>query len=189
LYLKAGGVGGSSGNYIYVEANGEALETLYNPNGGAFSQGHTEYSTVIVKENILDIDEQKVLDFIDILDIKEFTYKKDASKGISFIIEDEISDDIPFKDALFLRQENSIIYKDYNEIPSYLKEYVGTDNFRKDEETGEYYFSPMVYNLGHMLGMSLAVSKVQNKKIKELEERVTQLETMIQNAIDGLYNP
>jgi len=166
-----------TGSKIFIKSGSLAEAPLRNPNGLGSLDGATEYSTKIIKKDIKPISDADVIKFIETLDIKSFKYKSDNRPGVSLMIEDEISDNIPFKEELFHRMDEALIYEKFEDIPEFLKEYVNTPNFKKEGE--KYIFKPMVYNVGHLLSLSLAVNKNLNSRVKQLEADMVAIKTKL----------
>lgn len=169
VYLDA-----KDGSKIYVRGgNVSSYEALYNPNGGAFTSGHTQVSTKLVKENITSIDTAKLEEFIETLDIKSFDYIG-GGKGISMIIEDEVAEQIPFQEELFIRENGKYLYEKLEDIPEALVPYLDTEYFTHNED-GSYAFNPVTYDMDNLLSLSLAIIKEQHEEIKELKKDIKEI--------------
>lgn len=167
VYLSA-----DNGSKIYVRGgDAPVYEALFNPNGGAFTKGHTTVSSKLVKENIEDLDPELITQFIETLDIKKFNYIDGGKSDISLIIEDEMIEGIPFQEELFVRDNGKYQYEKLEDIPLQLRPYIDTDNFTANDD-GSYDFNPITYNVQTMLSLSLAVNKQQHEEIKQLKNEI-----------------
>lgn len=134
-------------------------------------------STIKIKKEIEDIDTKLLSEFIEKIDIKQFKYKNDGKTGISFIIEDEEEDNLPFSDIIFRKENKLYRYDSWEEVPIWLKKYEGDPVLT--EENGIYYFNPKMYNSGHLLNITIAVVKEQDKKIKSLEFEISKIKEFL----------
>ena len=177
-------------NAIYVRGRDLSANTLLrNPNGTGGAAGATEVSSEVVKKDIQDLDINVVKQFIETIDIKEFKYKEDDSAGISLIIEDEQTDNIPYQDALFAKIQGQILYDTWEEIPSWLQEYKKTPTLTQRED-GKYSFNPKMYNPNVLLAITVAFIKEQSREVKTSAEKIEKLENetqeleVLKNSID-----
>ena len=162
----------STGGSIWVRGNGSDLVQLRLGLG-------TLVSSKIAKKDIFELNQNDINDFIEKVEIKEFSYKKDNKKSISLIIEDEEEKNNPFSEILFTRDNKREKYNKWDDVPEWLKEYKNTPNLT--EENGIYYFNPKTYDLSVLSSITLASVKQQNKKIKELENKIEELYKIIEN--------
>jgi len=124
-------------------------------------------STRIIKANITAVEDIKISEFLDKIEIKEFDNLLYNKKDISLIIEDEEEKNNPFSNLLFDKIEHGFIFK---ELPSYLKPYENNEEII-EKKGDNYYFSPKIYNMNALLSISIASNKYNYNRIKKLEEK------------------
>jgi hypothetical protein len=164
----------ATGDYVYAQstlvggATG-AARRVATSNGGGFNPTYYP-SSRIVKDNITSMSEQKVINFFEKVDIKQYNYKDYPNKkAYSLIIEDEVEKNTPFMEDLIVHEDSSVMYESYDSIPEYLKPYIDDSTlFKKIDD--RYYYSPKSVNLNSIIFLNSSIAKINQKRIKDLEE-------------------
>jgi hypothetical protein len=101
-------------------------------------------STQLIKENIKQLNEKEIIDIFDKINIVEYTDKFTNQIKYSLIIEDELEKQNDLFKSIIKREERSFRFEKEEDIPDFLKEYIGTEHITKEEDA--YYFNPLVYD-------------------------------------------
>jgi hypothetical protein len=72
----------------------------------------------------------------------------------------------------------TVLYDKIEDVPEFLKEYLGTE-YLKQREDGKYEYSSLEYRSSALAGITLAATQLNHNRIKELEEENKKLKEEI----------
>jgi hypothetical protein len=127
IYIRSGLTGYTSDQLLRVSTSGGALP-----------------STRIIKKDIKEIPNEQIIEIFDKINILEYKDKFTNEKKYSLIIEDELEKQNDLFKSIIKREEKSFRFEKEEDIPDFLKEYIGTEHITKEEDA--YYFNPLVYD-------------------------------------------
>jgi hypothetical protein len=76
--------------------------------------------------------------------------------------------------SLIKREEGIYRFEKEEDIPDFLKQYIGTETL--EFKNNAYYFNPLTYDTFGLWNLTVQAIKINQKKIKDLEERLSLLE-------------
>jgi hypothetical protein len=173
-------------NSIYLKYRTGGGVFVTNPSGTNFFVSTTggNISSKIIKNNIDNLDYDKVLDFIEKVSIKEYYNKVTKVKELSLVIEDEELSNNPFID-LITEKTPSLVF--FNTLPDYLQNYENDEEVIQKEYQGEnvkYTVYIKSLKLKEYISTTLAATKLNHNRIKQLESENEQLKARL-DAIEA----
>jgi hypothetical protein len=131
-------------------------------------------STKLIKTDIEQIPEQDIIDLFDKINIVKYKNHFTNQKTYSLIIEDELENQNELFASLIKREEGIYRFEKEEDIPDFLKQYIGTETL--EFKNNAYYFNPLTYDTFGLWNLTVQAIKINQKKIKDLEERLSLLE-------------
>jgi hypothetical protein len=168
-FILRAGVNNSAGRiYIRSGLTGYTTDTLLGVGTTA------QPSTKLIKTDIEQIPEQDIIDLFDNINIVKYKNQFTNQKTYSLIIEDELENQNELFASLIKREEGIYRFEKEEDIPDFLKQYIGTETL--EFKNNAYYFNPLTYDTFGLWNLTVQAIKINQKKIKDLEERLSLLE-------------
>jgi hypothetical protein len=173
-------------NSIYLKYRTGGGVFVTNPSGTNFFVSTTggNISSKIIKNNIDNLDYDKILEFIEKVTIKEYYNEVTKVKELSLIIEDEELNNNPFIN-LITEKTPSLVF--FNILPDYLQNYENDEEVIQKEYQGEnvkYTVYIKSLKLKEYISATLAATKLNHNRIKQLETENEQLKARL-DAIEA----
>lgn len=165
----------TANNDIYIKAGIDGTGYAW-VSSGAFNGGinykidnsaDAAPSTRIIKKEITEISQEKMISFLDKIEVREYTNLLTNKKQVSLIIEDEEEKENPFASILFSRNKEMISFKN---LPDFLRDYENDPDIITSRD-GNYLFSPKVYDKDTLLGIAVGSIKINHNRLKIVEEQ------------------
>lgn len=168
-FILRAGVNNSAGRiYIRSGLTGYTTDTLLGVGTTA------QPSTKLIKTDIEQIPEEDIIDLFDKINIVKYKNQFTNQKTYSLIIEDELENQNELFASLIKREEGIYRFEKEEDIPDFLKQYIGTETL--EFKNNAYYFNPLTYDTFGLWNLTVQAIKINQKKIKDLEERLSLLE-------------